>query len=148
MGIPLPQVAGSGHICLSEAALQRTEAFRWRRRARRIAFFFSIRRSSLFEICQRLRRTVLKIPLLVTRLRKRRSSDSCDSFGFNRTVAIIVSHPLPVWDFDYSKPLIRVGSLPIVQEHFHPEQRSQVRVVQSGAFRPSVPSPQGLLPSG
>jgi hypothetical protein len=53
---------------------------------RRMAFFFEMRRSSLFETNQRLRRTVLKIPLLATFLRKRLSSASCDSFGRRFTV--------------------------------------------------------------
>lgn len=67
---------------------------RWRRRERRIAFFFSMRRNSLLEICQRLRRTVLKMPALVTRLRKRRSNCSWLSPGFNLTEAIADSPPL------------------------------------------------------
>lgn len=50
-----------------------------RRLMRRIAFFFSIRRCSLFETNQRLRRTVLNTPLLTTFLRKRLSRESCDS---------------------------------------------------------------------
>ena len=54
---------------------------------RRIAFFFSIRRSSLLEMNQRLRRTVLRTPLFTTFLRKRLSSESCDSFGRNFTLA-------------------------------------------------------------
>jgi len=51
-----------------------------------MAFFFWIRRNSLFETNQRLRRTVLKIPLLATFLRKRLSNASCDSFGRKFTV--------------------------------------------------------------
>ena len=43
---------------------------------RRIAFFFSMRRCSLLETNQRLRRTVLKTPLLTTFLRKRLSRES------------------------------------------------------------------------
>jgi hypothetical protein len=50
-----------------------------RRLIRRIAFFFSMRRCSLLETNQRLRRTVLKTPLLTTFLRKRLSRESCDS---------------------------------------------------------------------
>jgi hypothetical protein len=46
---------------------------------RRIAFFFSMRRCSLLETNQRLRRTVLNTPLLTTFLRKRLSRESCDS---------------------------------------------------------------------
>lgn len=49
------------------------------RRARRVAFFFSMRRSSLLETNQRLRRTSAKTLLLVTSLLKRRSSCSGDS---------------------------------------------------------------------
>ena len=58
---------------------------------RRIAFFFWIRRSSLFETNQRFRRTVLKIPLLATFLRKRLSSWSCDSFGRKFTVVNLIT---------------------------------------------------------
>src|SRR5215217_4038112 len=50
-----------------------------RRLIRRIAFFFSMRRCSLLETNQRLRRTVLNTPLLTTFLRKRLSRESCDS---------------------------------------------------------------------
>src|SRR5262245_50883518 len=50
-----------------------------RRLIRRIAFFFSMRRCSLFETNQRLRRTVLKTPLFTTFLRKRLSRESWDS---------------------------------------------------------------------
>src|SRR5215208_1777246 len=50
-----------------------------RRLMRRIAFFFSMRRCSLLETNQRLRRTVLNTPLLTTFLRKRLSRESCDS---------------------------------------------------------------------
>src|ERR1051325_3443403 len=50
-----------------------------RRLIRRIAFFFSMRRCSLFETNQRLRRTVLNTPLLTTFLRKRLRRESCDS---------------------------------------------------------------------
>src|SRR5919106_4403433 len=47
-----------------------------RRLMRRIAFFFSMRRCSLLETNQRLRRTVLRTPLLTTFLRKRLSRES------------------------------------------------------------------------
>src|SRR5215216_6881296 len=50
-----------------------------RRLMRRIAFFFSMRRCSLLDTNQRLRRTVLNTPLLTTFLRKRLSKESCDS---------------------------------------------------------------------
>ncbi len=53
---------------------------------RRIAFFFSIRLFSLFEMNHRLRRTVLKTPLFTTFLRKRFSNESCDSFCLKFTV--------------------------------------------------------------
>ena len=46
---------------------------------RRTAFFFSMRRCSLLETNQRLRRTVLRTPLFTTFLRKRLSRESCDS---------------------------------------------------------------------
>ena len=52
---------------------------------RRIAFFFWIRRNSLLEINQRLRRTVLRMPLFTTFLRKRLSNCSCDSLGCSFT---------------------------------------------------------------
>ncbi len=64
----------------------RRDTWRWRRRARRTAFFLAMRRSSLLLTCHRLRRTVLKIPLLATCLRKRLSSWSCDSPGRSLTV--------------------------------------------------------------
>lgn len=47
-------------------------------------------------MCQRFRLTVLKIPALVTFLRNRRSSCSCDSLGFNFTDAIRLPSP-PSW---------------------------------------------------
>jgi len=46
---------------------------------RRIAFFFSMRRCSLLETNQRLRRTVLNTPLFTTFFRKRLSRESWDS---------------------------------------------------------------------
>jgi len=58
-----------------------SESLGVRRLKRRIDFFFWIRRSSLLETNHRFRRTVLKIPLFATFLRKRFSSWSCDSFG-------------------------------------------------------------------
>src|SRR5688572_9071520 len=59
---------------------------------RRIAFFFSMRRVSLFETNQRLRRTVLKTPLLTTFLRKRFSKESWDSPLRKFTPAIEIHH--------------------------------------------------------
>jgi len=56
--------------------------FRWRR----IAFFFSMRLSSLFEMNQRLRRTSARTLLLTTALLKRRSSCSGDSLDFSSTL--------------------------------------------------------------
>src|SRR5687768_6194438 len=50
-----------------------------RRLIRRIAFFFSMRRCSLLETNQRLRRTVLNTPLFTTFLRNRLRSESWDS---------------------------------------------------------------------
>ncbi len=67
----------------------------WRRLMRRMAFFFSTRRFSLFETNQRFRRIVLKTPLLTTFLRKRLSNESCDSFGRNTTEAIVSHLPSP-----------------------------------------------------
>ena len=61
---------------------------------RRIAFFFSIRRVSLFETNQRLRRTVLKTPLFTTFLRKRLSKESWDSpFRKFTTATVFTSFP-------------------------------------------------------
>ena len=61
----------------------------WRRLIRRAAFFFSTRRSSLFEMNHRLRRTVLRIPLFTTFFRKRLSRPSCDSFGRKTTLVTV-----------------------------------------------------------
>lgn len=58
----------------------------WRRFIRRMAFFFSTRRSSLLEMNQRFLRTVLNTPLLTTFFLNRLSSWSCDSFWRNTTV--------------------------------------------------------------
>src|SRR5512145_3205900 len=65
-----------------------------RRLMRRIAFFFSMRRCSLLETNQRLRRTVLNTPLFTTFLRKRLSSESCDSPLRKFTLANVI-HLLP-----------------------------------------------------
>ncbi len=62
-------------------------SFNERRLMRRIAFFLSIRRVSLFETNQRLRRTMLKTPLFTTFLRKRLSKESCDSPSRKLTTA-------------------------------------------------------------
>jgi len=53
---------------------------------RRIDFFRWMRRNSLLDTCQRLRRTALRTPLLAIFLRKRRNNCSCDSFGRSSTV--------------------------------------------------------------
>jgi len=58
---------------------------------RRIAFFFSMRRVSLFETNQRLSRIVLNIPLFTIFLRKRLSKESCDSPFRKFTEANIIS---------------------------------------------------------
>lgn len=52
----------------------------------RIAFCLAIRRSSLVEMNQRLRRTVLSTLLRATFLRKRFSSEPWDSPGLNATL--------------------------------------------------------------
>jgi len=67
--------------------------FRWRslRLALLIALAFARRRSSLLETYQRRLRTVLRIPLWDTCLRKRRSRLSCDSPGFRSTVIRLLS---------------------------------------------------------
>ena len=67
--------------------------FRWRslRLALLIALAFARRRSSLLETYQRRLRTVLRIPLSVTLLRKRLSKLSCDSPGLSSTVIWLLS---------------------------------------------------------
>src|SRR5215216_3752650 len=70
-----------------------------RRLMRRIAFFFSMRRCSLLETNQRLRRTVLKTPLLTTFFRKRLSRESCDSPLRKFTPANEI-HLLCAWNAD------------------------------------------------
>src|SRR6185503_17451332 len=67
-----------------------------RRLIRRIAFFFSMRRCSLLETNQRLRRTVLKTPLLTTFLRKRLRSESWDS-PLRKFTDAITGHLLSAW---------------------------------------------------
>jgi hypothetical protein len=68
-----------------------------RRLKRRIDFFFWIRRNSLFETNHRFRRTVLKMPLLATFLRKRFSNWSCDSFGRKVTDVNLLTSFRPAW---------------------------------------------------
>jgi len=59
-----------------------------------MAFFLSMRRCSLLETNQRLRRMVLRTPLLTTFLRKRLSKESCDSPERKFTAAKLI-HLLP-----------------------------------------------------
>jgi len=66
-----------------------------RRFERRMAFFFSMRRCSLLEMNQRLLRMVLKMPLLMTFFRKRRSRLSCDSL-LRKLTAVTKIHLLPL----------------------------------------------------
>src|SRR5688572_3889641 len=73
-----------------------------RRLIRRIAFFFSMRRCSLLETNQRLRRTVLKTPLLTTFLRKRLSSESWDS-PLRKFTDAKRSHLLSAWKLPKKK---------------------------------------------
>src|SRR5215211_4024254 len=73
-----------------------------RRLMRRIAFFFSMRRCSLLDTNQRLRRTVLKTPLLTTFLRKRLSRESWDSPLRKLTTANEI-HLLPAWKLPKKK---------------------------------------------
>src|SRR5512145_438513 len=84
-----------------------------RRLMRRIAFFFSMRRVSLFETNQRLRRTVLNTPLLTTFLRKRLSRESWDSPLRKFTPAIEIHHlshgKLPQGHNKKTRPAHRVG---------------------------------------
>src|SRR5687768_12090285 len=68
-----------------------------RRLIRRIAFFFSMRRCSLLETNQRLRRTVLRTPLLTTFLRKRFNRESCDS-PLRKFTDAKTSHLLSAWN--------------------------------------------------
>lgn len=82
----------------------------WRRLDRRTAFFFSIRRSSLLETCQRLLRTIVIVPALVTCLRKRRSRLSSDSFGILVTRGI--SHHLPLVRMGLVKQVRQPSGLP------------------------------------
>src|SRR5216683_3044912 len=69
---------------------------------RRMAFFFSIRRTSLFDTNQRLLRNWLSSPLRITFFLKRLKSCSCDSFGRkvtdvmkNHLLAAVKSRPGP-----------------------------------------------------
>src|SRR6185503_13235229 len=80
-----------------------------RRLIRRIAFFFSMRRCSLLETNQRLRRTVLNTPLLTTFLRKRLSKESWDSPLRKFTPAKEI-HLLRMEDTDIkNRPMCRLG---------------------------------------
>src|SRR5687768_18378195 len=81
-----------------------------RRLMRRIAFFFSMRRCSLLETNQRLRRTVLKTPLLTTFLRKRLSSESWDS-PLRKFTAAKTNHLHSTWKLPGNKnrPVRRLG---------------------------------------
>src|SRR5512135_1025282 len=69
---------------------------------RRIAFFLSMRRCSLLETNQRLRRTVLRTPLLTTFLRKRLSRESWDS-PFRKFTDAKASHLLSAWKLPRKK---------------------------------------------
>ena len=77
---------------------------------RLIAFFFSMRRCSLFETNQRLRRTVLRTPLLTTFLRKRLSRESWDS-PFRKFTDAKTSHLLSAWNLprNENRPIRRFG---------------------------------------
>src|SRR5512132_2895530 len=80
-----------------------------RRLIRRIAFFFSMRRCSLLETNQRLRRTVLNTPLLTTFLRNRLSKESCDSPLRKFTLANEI-HLLPHGRYRHkNRPMCRLG---------------------------------------
>src|SRR5687768_15979550 len=81
-----------------------------RRLIRRIAFFFSMRRCSLLETNQRLRRTVLKTPLLTTFLRKRLRSESWDS-PLRKFTAAKTNHLHSTWKLPGNKnrPVCRLG---------------------------------------
>jgi hypothetical protein len=56
-----------------------------------------MRRCSLLETNQRLRRTVLRTPLLTTFLRKRFNRESCDS-PFRKFTDAKTSHLLSAWN--------------------------------------------------
>ena len=77
---------------------------------RRIAFFFSMRRCSLLETNQRLRRTVLRTPLFTTFLRKRLSRESWDS-PFRKFTDAKTSHLLSAWKVPRkeNRPICRLG---------------------------------------
>src|SRR6266487_4595202 len=81
-----------------------------RRLIRRIAFFFSMRRCSLLETNQRLRRTVLRTPLFTTFLRKRLSRESCDS-PLRKFTDAKTSHLLSAWNVPRkeTRPVRRLG---------------------------------------
>src|SRR5690242_11805440 len=80
-----------------------------RRFMRRIAFFFSMRRCSLLETNQRLRRTVLNTPLVTTFLRKRLSRESCDS-PFRKFTLANEIHLLPHGRYrQKNRPMCRLG---------------------------------------
>ena len=80
-----------------------------RRLMRRMDFFFWMRRSSLLDTNQRLRRTVLKIPLLATFLRKRLSNWSCDSFGRKFTeVNLFISFHIKL-PGSHSRPFLSIS---------------------------------------
>src|SRR5574341_1951044 len=72
---------------------------------RRMAFFFSMRRTSLLDTNQRLLRSCVRMPLRMTFFLKRLSSCSCDSFGRSVT-EVIRSHLLA------TKSPTRAGVLP------------------------------------
>jgi hypothetical protein len=61
-----------------------------------------MRRCSLLETNQRLRRTVLRTPLFTTFLRKRLSRESCDS-PFRKFTDAKTSHLLSAWNVPKKK---------------------------------------------
>jgi hypothetical protein len=82
---------------------------------RRIAFFFSMRRCSLLETNQRLRRTVLKTPLLTTFLRKRLRRESWDSPLRKFTPAKEI-HLLRMEDTDKKSADVQTQPMMIIQK--------------------------------
>src|ERR1044072_9280502 len=99
-----------------------------RRLMRRIAFFFSMRRCSLFETNQRLRRTVLKTPLLTTFLRKRLSRESCDS-PFRKFTLANETHILPHGRSDKKSADLQTRPKIITQQEKITNDRRSIRTL-------------------
>src|ERR1051325_5147618 len=101
-----------------------------RRLRRRIAFFSSIRRCSLLETNQRLRRTVLKTPLLTTFLRKRLSRESCDS-PFRKFTLANEIHLLPHGRSDKKSADVQTRPKIITQQEKITNDRRSIRTLHT-----------------